>query len=217
MAQSARPKSGNPSFVPSRNTVILHQRLIEVPVGSTITYKELGQEIGEPINGSYPSLISARRRAQAIDNIVFDSVRGRGLKRLTAEEIIEKTTQRRRGISNAAYRGMRELDTIGKGNGNAPLSPSDEYRRAASNVVYRETIRITKESTFQGALKTVEVADATNLNVDKVLKQFLRSGKRMRVTEEEITTTTIIDENGDEIEMPPVVETPPSDEPPTAA
>jgi hypothetical protein len=67
----------------------IERKLLEVEVGETITYAELSEHIGlnvqEPNARGY--LYSAMRRLLNNDQIVFDCVRGVGVKRLSDEEI----------------------------------------------------------------------------------------------------------------------------------
>jgi hypothetical protein len=189
---SQRRFAGNPSFVPSRNTAILYRALLAVPIGGEVTYHELSRLVGwDPVTGSYPPLISARKKAQSQDHAVFDIIKRHGLRRLTPSEVVDKSIQRRKGLRALASRGLRELETLDKNGSNAPLSPSHENKRRVQGVVYKEVIRTVKEATFDGAEVVAAAAKTNQADVDQVVRQFLRSGKRVKLVEETVSTTVV--------------------------
>ena len=178
-----------PRFVPSRNTLILHRRLLETPVGGEVGYVELARLVGDAVSASFAALQSARRIAQTQNAAIFDTIRGQGLRRLTPDEVVAKGTMRRRGLRRAARRGILELDTLNRNGSNAPLPTEIERVATVSRIIYREVVHTTKESTFEGAAEL-----AGDLDLNRAVTEFLRSGRRMKVVEETTVTTTATEE-----------------------
>jgi len=75
-----------PDFQKSAQTLALIERLREAPIGSVVTYAALSEAIGEDITETRGHLYSAIK-ALGSDGIAFGTVRGQGVKRLTADEI----------------------------------------------------------------------------------------------------------------------------------
>lgn len=79
--------NATPDFARSTQTLALIEVLQAASIGSVVTYGQLTKAIGEDVQtGGRHYLYSAMKAVQA-DGLSFGTVRGQGVKRLTAEEI----------------------------------------------------------------------------------------------------------------------------------
>lgn len=65
----------------SLDTKLLHQRLVEVPVGGDVSYADLSSLIGRNVQDEARGSLESARRMAYRDRLVFDVVRGVGLRR----------------------------------------------------------------------------------------------------------------------------------------
>ena len=72
----------------SVDTRLLVALLQKAEIGQVFNYTELSERLGRSIMGAEPSLSSARRIVQRDFDIVFDVIRGQGIKRLSDAEIV---------------------------------------------------------------------------------------------------------------------------------
>lgn len=110
-------------FAPlSPETAALHEALITVPIGETITYAALTEAIGRnAAREGRASLESARRIALRDQGIAFAVVRKVGLRRLRAEEAPEIGCGYRRKIRRTAGRALYTMQRVAEtSNGLAP-------------------------------------------------------------------------------------------------
>jgi len=75
-----------PDFQKSAQTLALMDRLRLAPVGEVVSYSALSEVIGESITESRGHLYTAIK-ALMPDGLAFGTVRGEGVKRLTADEL----------------------------------------------------------------------------------------------------------------------------------
>lgn len=78
--------TATPDFSRSTQTLALIERLRLAPIGTVVTYAALSESIGEDITETRGHLYTAIKALQD-DGIAFGTVRGEGVKRLTADEI----------------------------------------------------------------------------------------------------------------------------------
>jgi hypothetical protein len=96
----------------SADARLLRQRLSKVAVGQEISYEELSREIGRKVAGSCTALQSARRSLLNSSQIIFEPVRGVGLKRLSDSEIVDASERDISKVRRAARRGAKKLLSI---------------------------------------------------------------------------------------------------------
>jgi hypothetical protein len=97
-----------PAFETTIDTRLLLQRLLKAEPGETVSYGELGKEIGRKIGGGFSHLQSALRMAQA-EGAVFSCVRGSGYQRLTDQDILRASEGGLKRVRRAARRAGNTL------------------------------------------------------------------------------------------------------------
>jgi ribosomal protein L30/L7E len=98
------------NFRPSSDSKALARRLEATQIGEIVSYDELTKLIAEDVTKvGRGTLQTARRIVQRDHRIVFDVVRGVGLKRLNSVEIVDQSDQTRERIRRTASRGARSL------------------------------------------------------------------------------------------------------------
>jgi hypothetical protein len=91
----------------SIDTQYLYERLKKVGVGEMIGYDELSELVQRDVrNGAHGNLSTARNRLMRDDQMVFEAVRGKGLKRLTDAEIVSTGQSVLDRTRRAARRGF---------------------------------------------------------------------------------------------------------------
>ena len=96
-------ENGKPVFRLSLDTRTIYERLIKAKIGEIVSYEELSAAIQSNVRSgsARSSMQSARRKALALQYMVFDAVTNVGLKRLNDSEIV--------GTSQGALRRMRRM------------------------------------------------------------------------------------------------------------
>jgi len=90
------------------------ERLIDIlrGVNDEISYANASRLAGFAIHGGTPALTSARRHLETQHGIVFDCVRGVGLRRLGDVEKVTSTARHARSIRRTAKRGTTRIGAI---------------------------------------------------------------------------------------------------------
>lgn len=102
-----------PTFQLGLDTRLLIERLGEAEIGETVAYADLTELLGRDVTGeARPALVSARHRLLADRHIVFGTVRGRGLKRLSDVEIVHAGTDALGRARRAARRGIKVVTAV---------------------------------------------------------------------------------------------------------
>jgi hypothetical protein len=104
----------------SPDTKALCQRLLKVPSGNEITFTELAETLGRSVqHGSARGLLDSARRIVLRDHgVAFEAIRGRGLRRLTADEAARIGTRQRHHIRRTSKRAIKDMDNVAsKSNG----------------------------------------------------------------------------------------------------
>lgn len=97
-------------FELSADSKTLASVLLEAKKDDTITYERLSKAIGRDVRGDGAgSLQTARRIAQREQRMVFDSVRGVGLKRLQDADIVDLSDKARDHMRRTARRTAKKL------------------------------------------------------------------------------------------------------------
>lgn len=95
----------------SAETMILFARLQKAEVGNLVLYSELSELLGEPVDGSYGSLQTARQKAIK-EGMVFECIRGEGIKRLADKEIVKCSSGATDKVRRLARRERRKLQCV---------------------------------------------------------------------------------------------------------
>jgi hypothetical protein len=137
----------------SADSIALIDALRGVKIGDVITYEHLNAVIsGDVQKRQRSALLTARRRLVREDRIVFDVVRGVGLRRLSNAETANVLPSCTRRLRRAAGRARR----IGECVSVLELEPSDR----AKLVARMTQLQLVAEITTSTAEKRVEVAAA---------------------------------------------------------
>jgi hypothetical protein len=96
------------------DSITLYNKLLKVTVEKPlITYKELNEAIiGNTQQGARGRLATARRMMQREHNILFDTVIGLGLKRMTDHDVISSKDKHYQKIRRTTNRSIRDLTTL---------------------------------------------------------------------------------------------------------
>ena len=83
-----------------------------VPVGEFISYGTMREAIGRPVAGGTGTLQTARNRLLRDEGIVFDCVRGDGLRRVADVEKLDIAATGIASVNRAVRRKVRILQTV---------------------------------------------------------------------------------------------------------
>ena len=99
-----------PSFQASGDAKILVHVLREVEVGDVVSYSKLTAAIARDVQNDARSVLeTARQIVQREDKMIFDAVRGIGLKRLTDDEIVGLSDRTREHVRRSARRVVKKM------------------------------------------------------------------------------------------------------------
>ncbi len=98
-----------PDFRLSADSAALVKVLELVDVGATVTYAELSQTIGRDVTSFRGPLETARLVVQREKRMVFDAVRGEGLRRLADDEIVDLSDKARDHARRHARKTAKKL------------------------------------------------------------------------------------------------------------
>ena len=97
----------------SWETTKLYNRLEQIAIGETITYKDLSLVIDKDVQFSFRRYLnSALRKLQSKKNVIFEVIPSIGLKRLNEKEKIQCGNKALKKIKRAAQRGTNKLKCI---------------------------------------------------------------------------------------------------------
>jgi len=137
---------GKPTWMRTVETTELITRLQEVPVGGVISYGELSEAIGKNVcKEACGYLQSARRILMAEQHIMFEPVRGTGLRRCDAQGKTRAVDKKMKGAHRAAVRGLKTLDHITEVE-RTELTPEQRLRLDASGIILHMISRTTSPS-----------------------------------------------------------------------
>ena len=159
-----------PDFKLSADTSFLTQRLRRAVIGEVITYADLSKEIGKPVHGATPALHSARRILLRDEQMVFDPIRGHGLKRLSDHEIVNTGPRITRRLHRAANRGVRVMAAI---QDFSALTREEQMRHTATLSVTGLIAEATREKNIQKIEKIAEGRQGT-LPISQTVEAFRR-------------------------------------------
>jgi hypothetical protein len=92
---------------------VLSEVLAKVHVGDIVTYDILSKSIGRDVRTIARGILDTARKKVLNDRqIVFGTVRGAGLRRLTDEETVDTGEQTLASVRGATRRGMRRITAV---------------------------------------------------------------------------------------------------------
>lgn len=136
----------NPRFQMSSDTRFLVQRMRNAEVGDVVTFADIEAVTGRPYLESRHAVYAARRVLLRDENIVFDSVRGIGFKRLDDTEIVQTSARHLRKVRRAARNGAAVLNAVSDF---SKLSRENQMRHSASLSVLAVVHAFSKETTVK--------------------------------------------------------------------
>lgn len=158
-------------FEISVDAKLLHERLKKVGIDEVISWEDLSEVISRDVRAggsAYGALTTARRRALVDEGMVFDPVKGKGLKRLSDAEIVETSQAKIDSVRRRSRAALKRLACVQNFNG----LPSD--KQVKHNVfasIFSAFVMVTKA----GPMKKLEdqVAEAqAQLPLAKTLEAF---------------------------------------------
>lgn len=99
----------NPTFQMSADARLLVTHLRDATVGQEFTYDELSKVVSRKIGGGTGALQTALKRLLRDSDIVFGTMRGKGIKRLDDKSIVDAGTAVTNRIRRIAKRGFERL------------------------------------------------------------------------------------------------------------
>jgi predicted nucleotidyltransferase len=136
------------------DTQTVQERLANASAGEVVQYSELSALIGRDVqNGARGCLSSAMRRLLA-DGLVYASVRGEGVKRLSDEEIVGEGPAVIARVRRAASRAAKKLASVDF----AALTPASQIKHNTALSFCGVLAHMTKASTVRKLEGRIEEA-----------------------------------------------------------
>lgn len=149
------------------DTRLLVSLLQKAEMGQVFTYEQLSDQLGRNIMGDCPNLSSARRIVQRDFDIVFDVMRGEGIKRLSDGEIIALGDRLPGKVRRLSKRMVTKLSKAR----DEKLSNEQIVQRNATVSMAGAFIHMATKSGMDKLEKAVRV-NAAELAVGKTLELF---------------------------------------------
>lgn len=162
----------NPTFQMSSDARFLLQRLAKAQKGEVITYVALSEIIGSRVDGSTSALHTAFRRALRDHDMVFATVAGEGVKRLTDPEIVaqsEDLMQRQRRASKRAAEKLTKVDF-------ASISDEEKVRHNAHLSLFGSVAHLSTRKQVEQVEAAVRKS-GHDLPIAQTLKMFAAKDK----------------------------------------
>lgn len=146
---------------------IIERHLETAEVGQLVTYAELSELIGRDVQGKGRYLLETAKRALLRRGIVFETVRGEGIKRASDIEIVDHRQQDFDRIKRTAGRALNKLACVNQDSlnneakikFNATASHLGVLRQLTSRKAIEAVEQQTRESKQQLPLaRTIEAA-----------------------------------------------------------
>jgi len=140
----------------SLDSRLLHQRLQKCSQGDFVSYEELNELIGGDVqNKAYPNLVTAKKRAQRIDGLVFFPIRGSGLKCLDDDEIVAASQAGIDHIRRHSKRNASKLTCVDYGN----LSADEKITHNLNLSYFAAIQQVSKNKTLQNSRERIAIED----------------------------------------------------------
>lgn len=148
-----------PSFQMSADARLLYQHLAKATVGQEVAYAELSTIVSRKVTGSFGPLVTARKHCKREHQLVFDTIRGVGLKCLSDEDKVKTADRVANRLRKTARRGIEGLGMV---QNFAGLSRETQTKHNAAISVFS----VIGSMTTNASIRKVEEA------VDKVRKEL---------------------------------------------
>jgi hypothetical protein len=160
---------GNPSFRMSADARLLYQDLRTVPVGETISHKQLEQIVSRPLEKIRGALSTAFRRALRDDGIVFASIRGVGYVRCDDVAIVDQASADTSRIRRSAKRALERLAKVAD---YAALPPAKQLEHTTRMSVVAAITTMTRESSITKVRKAAQ-GRSSELPLSETMRAFI--------------------------------------------
>lgn len=101
-----------PTFAMSAETRLIRQELEKLKPGEVISYADLSAACGRPIQGTSHYLQAARASLEKYEDYVFTVEYGKGVRRCTDADILQKSRGGLRSIRRKSVRVQRNLGAV---------------------------------------------------------------------------------------------------------
>ncbi len=113
MVTTTTPKEGKKSIPEMAiDTRLLLQRLLKAAIGEVIPYEELNTEIDRDVQREANPCLQSAMRAALRQEMVFSTIRGVGVKRLTDRELAGIGEATRQHITRSARAAVRKMSLV---------------------------------------------------------------------------------------------------------
>lgn len=154
----------------SQDSRALANELESTPVGQVVTYTKLSAVIGRDIKipSAYALLHSARERLVKHKGIVFEVVRGQGLKRLDDAAIAASAPGRVKRVHKVAKRETRKLLCADQ----SKLSNADRITHNAAVAMIGTIAEVTRPKQLTRLERRLEQSNPSRLTLEATLDAF---------------------------------------------
>jgi len=151
------------------DTLRLIDTLRAVPISGTITLSELTRAIGRDIRQCRHLLYSAIKHTEAQDGAVYLCVRGKGYRRVPAEEIVKVGQTARGRIRRTARRGLK---TMAAGFAGANDMPNDVKLRILAE---QSSLSLLEHISRERSLPKLPETETRPLTITDTARAFLET------------------------------------------
>jgi hypothetical protein len=153
----------------------LADRFAEVSPGETITHKQMSSVVGRDVLSARNLITQARKLAMAESNIVFDSVRTVGIRRLRADEIPHVGEKHQRRIRRTADAGITIISHGMRGANDMSAEAKREALRQQS------VLGTVKHLTYKRNQPVIGEDASEPLSAEDVARQFMEKTRKVRL------------------------------------
>lgn len=148
---------------------LLYGRLKEMTEGDVVSWQDLNDTIGgREVRGAAKGYLDTARRMALRDNMVFDAIKGVGLKRMKNEEVAVTVGPATMGkIHRATRRGMKKLGTVRYDD-----LKRDEQNQYNTGISLMSTLHVLSSATAARRVSAITEQSVKPIAQTEVLKLF---------------------------------------------
>lgn len=150
----------------------IYRLLIAANVGDTISFLELSQAAGMPVTSTSAPFTSARRIALNEDRMVFESVRGVGVRRISDEELA--TTHSDRDIVRSRRHAKRSLKKLTCVENFSGMTNHAQLAHVIKSSFFGAVAFMARKNRLNDLSRAV-AGRSSELPVDETLRAFLKN------------------------------------------
>lgn len=148
---------------------LLYERLVTLNIGESISYAALSAVVGRNVQDEAHGILrTARRMAEREDQIVFGTIVGEGLRRLSDPEIVDTGDHAMLRLRRTARRGANTVTAVGDFN----ALPNDKKIKHNTLLSLLGTVAAFVRPSVMKKLETSVANNAGKLSVGDTLKAF---------------------------------------------